>query len=124
MSRIPTAGVPIVILNRLFDEFDIWTKIQDGRLTSECVSPTPSLAWSNATSLIIKHFLPDGKHVITTHCIKDNASGKVLHWDAKDIKLGDVRLWKIPTPPRRTVWVRFRNLFLIIRALLHRIHLL
>ncbi len=96
MARITTAEVPREVLDCLFDEFDIWAKIQDGRLSSEPKpgTPTPSHNWQNATSMIIKHFMPNGKHIATTHCIKDKDSGDVLHWDAKDLRLHDVRLWR------------------------------
>lgn len=93
MARIPTAVVSSEVLNHLFDEFDIWAKIQDGRLTSKPIDGVPSYTWPNATSLIIKHFAPNGKHIATTHCVKDD-SGHVLHWDAKDFRLHEVRLWR------------------------------
>jgi len=93
MSRIPTAEVSLEVLNYLFKEFDIWAKIRDVRLTSRSVGATPSCTWPHATSLIIKHFLPNGKHIATTHCVKD-ASCHVLHWDAKDLRLSEVRLWR------------------------------
>ena len=95
MPRIPTAEVSLEVLNCLFDEFDIWAKIRDGRLTSKPipVPVIPSWAWPNAVSTIIKHFLPNGKHIVTTHCVKDD-SGHVFHWDAKDFRLHQVRLWR------------------------------
>ena len=93
MTRIPTAEVPKEVLDHLFDEFDIWAKIHDGRLTSNPVGAAPSYTWPNATSLIIKHSLPNGKHIATTHCIKDE-SGQIFHWDAKDFRLNDLRLWR------------------------------
>lgn len=95
MPRISIAEVSIEILNYLFDEFDIWAKVLDGRLSSKPLKPTPSKAWSNATSMIIKHYMSNGKHIATTHCIKDDNTGNVLHWDAKDFKLHDVRLWRL-----------------------------
>jgi len=93
VPRIPVAGVSSQVLDYLFDEFRIWPKIKDGRLTSTCLKGIASHNWPNATSFIIKHSLPNGKHVVTTHCVKDD-SGNVLHWDAKDIRLNDVRLWR------------------------------
>ena len=93
MTKIVTAEVTIEILNCLFDEFDIWAKIRDGRLTSKHLSNVPSHTWPNATSTIIKHFSPNGKHIATTHCVK-NDSGHVFHWDAKDLRLHEVRLWR------------------------------
>ena len=97
MPKITTAKVTQDELNHLFDEFDIWAKIQDGYLSSEPKpgADTPSYDWPNATSMIIKHCRSDGKHVATTHCIKDNKIGRVLHWDAKDLIVGDVKLTRL-----------------------------
>ena len=93
MPRIPTAGVSSQVLDCLFQEFDVWAKIEDGRLGSTYGKGVPSHSWPNATSFIIRHRLPNSKHVVTTHCVKDD-SGTVFHWDVKDIRLGDVRLWR------------------------------
>ncbi len=87
----PAVSVSLELLNLLFDEFDIWQKIKDGRLTSVELRPYPSKAWTNATSLIIKHFLGGSKHVATTHCIRDG-NGVIVHWDAKDIHFSQVCL--------------------------------
>lgn len=94
MPRIATAEVSIELLNYLFDEFAIWAKIHDGRLSSETRKHTPAHDWPNAISMIIKHFTANGKHIATTHCVKDINSGDVLHWDAKDLKIQEVRLWR------------------------------
>ena len=94
MARRLTAGVSSEVLNRLFDEFNIWAKIHDGRLTSKPLGGIPSRTWPNATSFIIKHFIPDGKHIATTHCIKDD-NGHIYHWDAKDFRLHEVCLWRV-----------------------------
>ena len=93
MARITTAEVPKEVLDCLFDDFHIWDKIRDGRLTSKSIGSTMSYTWPDATSLILKHFLPDGKHIATTHCVKDN-DGNVLHWDAKDVRLRGLCLWR------------------------------
>lgn len=93
MSRIPTAEISPGLLNQLFDEFEIWLKIKEGRLTSETIAQVPSSHWLNATSMIIKHFKPGGKHIATTHCVKDG-KGNVLHWDAKDLRIYEVCLWR------------------------------
>ena len=94
--RIPTAGIERVLLDYLFDEFEIWIKIDDGRLTFEAIAErdAPSRHWPNATSRIIKHYIPGGKHIATTHSIIDN-EGNILHWDAKDLRLYDIRLWRL-----------------------------
>ena len=96
MRRRPTAPVAPDILDALFQEFDIWEKIRDGRLTTEIVPNTdrPSATWSNATSRILKHSIPGGNHVVTTHTVVDNSDeGIVYHWDAKDFKMHEVKLW-------------------------------
>ncbi len=93
MPRIPAAEVSCEVLDSLFNEFDIWSKIDDGRLTSKPVALAPSSKWLNATSMIIKHFLPNGKHIATTHCVKDDKE-HVLHRDAKDFRLHEVCLYR------------------------------
>jgi len=93
MPRVPTAAVSSQVLNDLFEECEIWAKIKDGRLTSTFHSGIRSHNWPDATSFIVKHSLPDGKHVVTTHCVKDD-HGTVFHWDAKDILLDGIRLWR------------------------------
>ncbi len=93
VPRIPTAAVPKDVLDRLFDEFDIWAKIGDGRLVTKALDGTPSSTWPEATSYIVKHLLTDGKHVVTTHCVKDD-KGNLYHWDVKDMMLGGIRLWR------------------------------
>ena len=96
MPRIPTAEVSEELLDSLFDEFDIWVKIGSSQLTSEPVAEkdAPSWQWPNATSRILKHHLPGGKHVITTHCVL-GSQGEVLHWDVKDFRLHEVRLYRL-----------------------------
>lgn len=93
MPRRITAEVSREVLNYLFDELHIWKKIHNGRLTSKPIDCIPSYAWPNATAMIIKHFLPNGKHIATTHCVRDDSS-HVFHWDAKDLRLHDVLLWR------------------------------
>ena len=93
MARIPTVEVTSEVLDCLFDELDIWTMIHTGQLTSKPCDAVPSYTWPNAMSVIIKHSKPNGKHIATTHCIKDD-SGHVFHWDAKDLRLHDLRLWR------------------------------
>jgi len=101
VPKIPTAEVSQELLDSLFAEFDLWAKIKDGRLTSQSVAgkDLPSWRWPNATSTIIKHIRPDGKHIATTHCIADiqgqalqDEEGHPIHWHAKDFRMLDVRL--------------------------------
>jgi len=101
VAKKTTAKVSIEILNYLFFEFDIWAKIQDGRLSSIVIANTlsPDRYGRNATSMIIKHFKPNGKHIATTHCVKDNQSGCVLHQDEKDLIVGDIKLTRLQPPP-------------------------
>ena len=93
MPRIPTAGVSRDLLDLLFNEFDLWAKFRDGRLTSEPVAEkdAPARQYPDAISRIIKHSTGDGKHIATTHCIVDS-KGSILHWDAKDFRMYDIRL--------------------------------
>ena len=95
MTRIITAEVDRSLLDVLYEEFSIWIKIQDGRLTSEVVlrKTVPSRNWANALSQIVKHRLPNGKHIATTHRIIA-AGGIVYHQDAKDILFQGIRLWR------------------------------
>ena len=93
MPKIPNIQIPFTALEQLFNKLDIWSKINDGRLNSRVVYHTPSKKYSNPTSEIIKHFTSDGKHVATTHRIRDK-TGEVLHWDAKDVKYKGFRYWR------------------------------
>lgn len=90
MPGIPTVGVSRSTLNSLFHKFDIWHKIKKGQITSKIIDSTPSYHWPDATSEIIKHFTLEGNHIATTHRVRD-AAGKILHWDAKDFLLKDIR---------------------------------
>lgn len=89
-----TAEVSIEVLDILFNDLNIWFYINKGHLQSLKLNPAPARNFKNASSVIIKHLKPNGKHIATTHCIKDNETGKVLHWDPKDIVINDVCLWR------------------------------
>ena len=95
MPRVPTAEIPRDLLESLFVEFDLWTKINEGKLSYEPIAErdAPSHRWPNATSRIVKHFLHTGKHIATTHCVVDHDDNE-LHWDAKDFVMHEVRLWR------------------------------
>ena len=93
MPRVTTVEVSRPVLNSMFRKFSIWKRIRASDLVSDIVDSRPSSTWPNATSQIIKHFTIDGKHMATTHRIQDTA-GRVLHWDAKDVRLKDIRYWR------------------------------
>ncbi len=100
MKKLPTAQMTRDLLNYLFLEFDIWNKISNGCLDSRPIGRVPSKSWTEATSMILKHFLPNGKHLATTHCVKDNKNGSTLHWDVKDLVISDIRVWTSESPHR------------------------
>ena len=89
MVRLPTKEISKSILKSMFRKFDIWRKIKCDQLTSIITGSYPSRQWPDATSEIIKHYTLIGKHIATTHRVRDS-SGKILHWDAKDIRLNQV----------------------------------
>lgn len=85
MSTKATVTVSREVLAVVFEDFDLWAKIRDGRLVSIIVTAkdSPSHHYPNALSRIVKHFIPGGRHVATTHRI-ENSEGDILHEDAKD----------------------------------------
>ena len=95
MRRKPTAQISMELLEILFEEFDIWDKIRDGRLISLTLpnKDVPSHHYLNGLSRIVKHSIPNGKHIATTHRI-ETAEGAILHEDAKDFHLQEVCLWR------------------------------
>ena len=95
MRRKPTAQISMELLEILFEEFDIWDKIRDGRLISLPLpnKDVPSHHYLNGLSRIVKHSIPNGKHIATTHRI-ETAEGAILHEDAKDFHLQEVCLWR------------------------------
>lgn len=95
MPRKPTAEISKELLETLFQEFDLWNKIKDGRLLSLFLTEKdlPSHRYPNALSRIVKHTLPNGKHIATTHRVED-LDGTILHEDAKDLLLQEVCLWR------------------------------
>lgn len=96
MPRKPTAEVSKELLETLFQAFDLWSKIRGACLSSTPIAErdAPSHHYPNALSRIVKHRLPNGKHIATTHRI-ETANGDILHWDAKDLLLDDVCLWRL-----------------------------
>jgi len=91
-----TAEISKELLESLFEEFDLWNKIRDGRLNSLALpeKDVPSRRYPNAFSRIVKHSLPNGKHIATTHRI-EAANGDIVHEDAKDFLLQEVCLWRL-----------------------------
>ena len=96
MPRKPSAEISRELLEALFDEFDIWNKVRDGRLLSLPVprKDAPSHHYPGCLSRIVKHSLPNGKHIATSHRI-EAMDGAILHEDAKDFHLQEVCLWRL-----------------------------
>jgi hypothetical protein len=92
MNRIPTVEVCVVVLKSMYRKFDIWRGIKNGELVNRVVYNSPSHSVHNGTSQIVKHFTTDWRHIATTHRIRDS-SGRIVHWDAKDIRIGGVCYW-------------------------------
>ena len=95
MPQVRTSEVSRQTLESKFQDEDIWGGIRSGRLSSVPApgSVVPSHSWSNATSKILQHYGPDGKHIATTHCVIDS-DGWPVHWDAKDLIVDGIRLWR------------------------------
>lgn len=90
MPQINAVHISKELLDSLFNEFDLWNKIRSGCLKSKIKTSSPSKRWPSAKSMIIMHFTTSGKHIATTHCVKDKTT--IYHWDTKDLMLNDVRL--------------------------------
>lgn len=93
MPHLQTKEVSAECLESMFNKYDIWSKIKNGHLKSETLPSVPAKAFDDATSVIIKHFDTNGKHIATTHCIRD-CKGSILHWDAKDLLVNGTKLWR------------------------------
>ena len=93
MPRVTTIEVSHTVLKSMFRKFNVWGRIRANDLASDIVDSRPSSTWPNATSQIIKHLTIEGKHLATTHRVQDS-TGRVLHWDAKDFRLKDIRYWR------------------------------
>ena len=95
MARKPSGQIRPEALNIVFDDFDLWPKIRDGRLHSTILVRRDALShhYPGALSRIVKHSFPDGRHVATTHRIED-MQGNILHEDAKDIHFRDLVIWR------------------------------
>lgn len=94
MPRTVTNQVSRQTLKSIYRKFDIWRKIKTGELTSEPTKPEPSNNWPEGTAAIIKHLDAHGKHVATTHRVENTTTGKIYHWDAKDIRIGGICYWR------------------------------
>lgn len=95
MAKKQTVEIPLEVLNIVFDDYDLWPKIRDGRLHSTILARKDALShhYPDAVSRIVKHSFPDGTHVCTTHRIED-PQGNILHEDAKDIHFRDLVIWR------------------------------
>jgi hypothetical protein len=93
LRTLVTIEVSIEFLELLFKELCIWENIHAHKFLNYKTKGRPSSHWPRATSYIIRHSTPNGNQVATTHCVRDN-KGKVLHWDAKDIRINDVCFWR------------------------------
>ncbi len=94
-------------LEYLFNNYNMWEKIKKGILKTVVGNMIPAHNYENATSMILKHLLPSGRQVATTHCIipdkytifyclKTKDFSNVLHWDATNVYMGEVVLIKPP----------------------------
>lgn len=92
MRKLRTVEVTQDNLNKLFDNSQIWEKIKDGRLSSKEIKSVPSKSWAKATSQIILHFNKKDRYVATTHRIITD-DGQVVHWDARNIRIGNMCYW-------------------------------
>ena len=86
MPYIRTAKVSKKDINILFRKKQIWKRIYSGKLREKVIASDRSSAIPGATSQIVKHSTKNRRHVATTHRIIDR-NGKILHWDAKDIRV-------------------------------------
>ena len=84
-------------LDDLFTALGIWGKISDGRLSDDYITGArrPSRDYGDGVSDIVRHHNSRGYHVATTHRIT-LAGGGIPHWDAKDIRIGDVVIYAMP----------------------------
>lgn len=78
-------------LDELFASLNIWDKIGEGRLSDDCIlaARRPSWDYENGVSDIVRHHNALGYHVATSHRIT-MPDGTAPHWDAKDLRVGEV----------------------------------
>jgi hypothetical protein len=96
MPKIPTREVSRECLDALFEEYHIWSRIEEETLTTEPIHErsTPSHSYPNSTSQILQHRTLDGDHIATTHRIIDNCDETIYHWDASNIYVGHECLYR------------------------------
>jgi hypothetical protein len=96
MARVLSVQVTPDELASLFEALDVWSKIGDGRMTSQALLARrrQSHAFPGGLSDIIRHVNAAGYHVATTHAIT-MPDGSVPHWDGKDVRIGDVVIWSL-----------------------------
>jgi hypothetical protein len=96
MAKPPTIEVSERELEKVFQALEIWGKIRDRRISTEPIThrSVPSWRFPGGTSEIVRHRNIHGLHVATTHRITTQ-DGATPHWDAKDLRLGDVVIWAV-----------------------------
>jgi hypothetical protein len=93
MHRIATVEVSKEELESMYVKYEIWEKINNGELTIYPLNPVTSTSYLNCTSQMLLHFTLTGKHIATTHRIREK-NGRVVHWDAHDIRIEGVCYWR------------------------------
>jgi hypothetical protein len=96
MVKLLTTQILPEEMEVLFQALDLWRKIDDGRLTSDPIpkSRVPSWHYSPGISEIVRHRNNAGFHIATTHRVV-MLDGSIPHWDAKDIHIGEITLYRI-----------------------------
>ncbi len=84
------------LLASLFNAWDLWTKIHDGRLSIVTARSSSARTSGQAgDTQILKHYTSSNMHVCTTHRIID-AEGTILHWDESNLNVAGLTLVKRP----------------------------
>ena len=92
MANVPTIEVSEPVLKSMFRKYGIWKKIKSRQISRRVIQNRPSTRWPRSSSQIILHVTPQGKHIATTHRVI-RRNGQVVHWDARNIRLGGVCYW-------------------------------
>jgi len=95
MAKRLTVQVTANEFEQLFQALEIWDKIRNGRLSTEEIPrrASPSDAWPGATSSMLVHRNSVGMRVATTHRIR-YPDGRTPHWDASNLLVGDIVLYR------------------------------
>lgn len=91
MSKPHSTAVSQGELDDLFVALGLWDKIAGGRLTATFIpgARRPSWDYADGVSDIVRHGNSFGYQVATSHRIT-LPDGSTPHWDAKDLRVGDV----------------------------------